>query len=109
MDNEKIKQIAQTVGVAPVQVERVLDEAIKAGLVRQIILRETPSGTALTEEFAVVKESILTKDIYTAARRARDKSHRLFEDQGLASMAIAFSSLFASAIENPDAILELAT
>lgn len=109
MDSEKIKQIAHTVGIAPAQVEHVLDEAVKAGLVRQIKLREMPSGTALAEEFALVKESILTRDIYTAARRAREKSHRLFEDQGLASMAIVFSSLFASAIENPDEILELAT
>jgi len=109
MDNEKIKQIAQVVGIAPSQVEYVLDEAIKSGLVRQVMLRKTPSVTARTEEFAVVKESILTRDIYTAARQARQKSHRLFEDQGLASMAVVFSSLFASAIENPDEILELAT
>jgi DNA-binding transcriptional regulator LsrR (DeoR family) len=108
MDSEKIKQIAQTAGVTPAQVQRVLDEAVKAGLVRQRTVQEAPSATTPAKEFAAIKESILTKDIYAAAHRARDKSHQLLEDQGLASMAIAFSNLFASVIESPDEMLELA-
>ncbi|GAG06518.1 unnamed protein product, partial [marine sediment metagenome] len=41
-----------------------------------------------------------------AAREAREKSQRLFEDQGIASMALVFSDLFANLIESPEKVLE---
>ncbi len=100
MDNEKVKEIAQRVGITSAQAEQVLTELVKAGIVQY------GPGLALEEEFAAAKQTILRRDIYIAAREAREKSHRLFEDQGLASIAIIFSNILADLIEHPEMMQE---
>lgn len=112
MDKEKIVKIAEEVGITPTQAERVLKRLIDEGIVEPSIsraLEEAPSA-ALAEkikrEFATAKRPIRRRDIYAAAREAREKSQRLFEDQGIASMALVFSDLFANFIESPEKVLE---
>jgi len=102
MDNEKVKEIAQRVGITPVQAEQVLTELVKAGVVQY------RSDFTFKEEFAAAKQAILRRDIYVAAREAREKSHRLLEDQGLALIAVIFSNILADLIEHPEEIQELA-
>ena len=102
MDKEKVREIAQRVGITPAQAEQVLSELVKAG-----IIQYSP-GFTFEEAFAAAKQTILRRDIYVAAREAREKSHRLFEDQGLASIAIIFSNILADLIEHPEEMQELA-
>jgi DNA-binding IclR family transcriptional regulator len=101
MDDEKVKEIAQRVGITPVQAKQVLTELVKAGVVQY-------SPGFISEEFAAAKQTILRRDIYVAAREAREKSHRLFEDQGLVSIAVIFSNILADLIEHPEEMRELA-
>ncbi len=106
--DDKLEQISKTVGLTPEQIERVLHELISAGVVQYTPAGEKLSEATLDDAFTTAKQSILTKDIYAAARQAREKSHKLLEDQGLASMAILFSDVFAGLLEDPDRLLELA-
>lgn len=69
MGNEKVREIAQRVGITPAQVEQVLTELVKAGIVQY------SPGFTFEEEFATAKQTILRRDIYVAAREAREKSH----------------------------------
>ena len=112
MDKEKIIEIAQEVGITAAQAEQVLKRLIDEGIVEPSVsrgLEEVPSAAfaeKIKREFATAKRPIKRRDIYAAAREAREKSQSLFEDQGIASMALVFSDLFANLIESPEKVLE---
>lgn len=104
-----IRETADELGLSPTQVQQVVDKLLAKGVISYRVFTGEPSADRYAAEFATVKQSIKRRDIYTAAREAREHSHHLLEDQGLASLSLAFAHLFADLIEEPDRILEMAS
>lgn len=51
-------------------------------------------------------EGLLTDDIFAATERAKQKSARLLEDEGIAAIAVLLSEVLRDVINNPDKIME---
>lgn len=102
-----IRETADELGLSPVQVQQVVDKLLDKEVISYRVPAEEPSMDQWAAEFASVKQSIKRRDIYAAAREARQRSHHLLEDQGLASLSLVFARLFADLIEQPDRILDM--
>jgi len=107
MLEDAIRKTADELGLSPTQVQRVIERLLDKGIISYPARAKEPSMDQWAAEFAAVKQSIKRRDIYAAAREARERSHRLLEDQGLASLSLVFAHLFADLIEQPDRILEM--
>ncbi len=108
MTDERIEQVAQEVGLTAEQVQAVLQGLIASGVVGVDEQSGLLVDRHVAEGFSTAKQSILRRDVYAAAREAREKSQRLFEDQGLTSVALVLSRFLADFVENPEGMLELA-
>ena len=51
-------------------------------------------------------EGILTDDIFAATERAKQKSARLLEEEGIAAIAMLLSEALRDFIDNPDKVME---
>jgi len=102
-----IRETADEPGLSPILVQQVIDKLLAKGIISYRVRAKEPSMDQWAVEFATVKQSIKRRDIYAAAREARERSHRLLEDQGLVSLSLVFANLFADLIEQPDRIPEI--
>ncbi len=103
-----IRETAEELGLSSVQVQQVIDRLLDKGVISYRVDAQEPAAERWATEFATAKQSIKRRDIYAAAREARERNHRLLEDQGLASLSLVFAHLFADLIEQPDRVLEVA-
>jgi hypothetical protein len=51
-------------------------------------------------------EGLLTDDIFAATERAKQKSAKLLEDEGIAAIAILLSEALRDFIDNPGKVME---
>ncbi len=104
----EIHEIADELGLSSAQVQQVIDKLLAKGVISYPAQAEEPSTIdQWAAEFTAAKQSIKRRDVYTAAREARQHSHHLLEDQGLASLSLVFAHLLAELIEEPDRVLEM--
>lgn len=104
-----IRETADELGLSSTQIQQVIDKLVAKGVLSCRVSAEETPVDQWAAEFSAIKKTIKRRDIYTAAREARERSHRLLEDQGLASLSLVFAHLFADLIEQPDRLLEIAS
>lgn len=51
-------------------------------------------------------EGLLTDDIFAATERAKQKSAKFLEDEGIAAIAILLSKVLRDFIDNPSKVME---
>lgn len=104
-----IRETANEPGLSSTQVQEVIDKLLAKGVISCRVAGEEMTVDQWAAEFATIKQTIKRRDLYAAAREARERSHRLLEDQGLASLSLLFAHLFADLIEQPDRLLKMAS
>ncbi len=93
-----IRETANELGLSPAQVEQIVNILLNKGIVQK--------PTDPQAEFARLKQTIKRRDIYQAVREARQKSHRLLEEQGLTSLSLVIANLLVDFVEQPERTLE---
>ncbi len=58
----------------------------------------------LKKEFETYKKQMKTDNLLKSTHNAKEISMQLFEDQGIASIALVFSQVFADLIANPQKV-----
>ena len=60
----------------------------------------------MKDETQLLHEGLRSDDIFKAVDRAKIKSTRLLEEQGLTAVSLALSKVLLDLVNNPDAVLE---